>query len=460
MGATILIIDDEKFLCRQLEKSLSREGHNVISAFTGKEGIELANKESPAVILLDLKLPDADGLGVLQSIAGLEPFPIVIFMTAHGNVEVAVSAIKMGAYDFIEKPFHIDKLRITMKNALNAAELRKSLDLAQSREQGKYGFNALIGKSEATKEIVHLFHKLVDTDPKTILITGESGTGKGLAANILHFNGVRAERPFMELNCAAIPETLLESEFFGHEAGAFTDAKRMKKGILEIADGGTVFFDEIGDMSLALQAKLVKVIEERNFRRIGGMKDISVDVRVIAATNQNLKELVSKGAFRADLYHRLNVISFEMPPLRNRKDDIPLLTDYFVSHFNREFHKSVAIIPFEVRELFLRYHWPGNIRELRSTIERAMLLSEGKELNPRYIQLDETEDNMKIDKSDGRMVLKIPIEDASLIKIEEKVIKEALDLNDWNQTRTAQMLGITREVLRYRMKKMGITRSW
>lgn len=459
MGATILIIDDEKFLCRQLEKSLSQEGHNVISAFTGKEGIELANKESPAVILLDLKLPDADGLGVLQSIAGLEPFPIVIFMTAHGNVEVAVSAIKMGAYDFIEKPFHIDKLRITVKNALNAAELRSSLDLAKSREQGKYGFNALIGKSEATKEIVHLFQKLVDTDPKTILITGESGTGKGLAANILHFNGVRAERPFMELNCAAIPETLLESELFGHEAGAFTDAKKMKKGILEIADRGTVFFDEIGDMSLTLQAKLVKVIEERNFRRIGGVKDISVDARVIAATNHNLKELVSKGIFRADLYHRLNVISFEMPPLRNRRDDIPLLTDYFVSHFNREFHKNITIIPDEVRELFLRYLWPGNIRELRSTIERAMLLSDGKELNPRYIQLEEIEDSMKLEKSDDRMVLKIPIEDASLTKIEEKVIKEALDLNDWNQTKTAEMLSITREVLRYRMKKMGITRS-
>ncbi len=459
MGATILIVDDEKFLCRQLEKALSQEGYNVISAFTGREGVELANKESPAVILLDLKLPDADGLGVLQNIAGLEPYPSIIFMTAHGNVEVAVSAIKMGAYDFIEKPFHIDKLKIMVKNALDAAELRRSLNLAKSREQGKYGFNALIGNSEATKEIVHLFQKLVGTDPKTILITGESGTGKGLAANILHFNGIRAEKPFMELNCAAIPETLLESELFGHEAGAFTDAKRMKKGILEIADGGTVFFDEIGDMSLALQAKLVKVIEERNFRRIGGMKDISVDVRVIAATNQNLKELVNKGTFRADLYHRLNVISFEMPPLRNRKDDIPLLTDYFVSYFNREFHKNITIIPDEVRELFLRYHWPGNIRELRGTIERAMLLSDGKELNPRYIQLEEIEDNMKLEKSDDRMVLKIPIEDASLTKIEEKVIKEALDLNDWNQTKTAEMLGITREVLRYRMKKMGITRS-
>jgi two-component system, NtrC family, response regulator AtoC len=459
MGATILIIDDEKFLCKQLEKALSQEGYDVISAFTGKDGIELANKENPAVILLDLKLPDADGLGVLQSIGALEPYPSIIFMTAHGNVEVAVSALKMGAYDFVEKPFHIDKLKIMIRNALDASELKRSLSIATSREQGKYGFNSLIGKSEATKRVINLFQKLINTDVKTILITGESGTGKGLAANILHFNGIRAEKPFMELNCAAIPETLLESELFGHEAGAFTDAKKMKKGILELADGGTVFFDEIGDMSFALQAKLVKVIEERNFRRIGGMKDISVDVRVIAATNHNLKELVSKSTFRADLYHRLNVISFEMPPLRERKEDIPLLTDYFVSYFNREFHKNIAIIPEEIRELFSRYQWPGNIRELRSTIERAMLLSEGKELNPKYIQLEEIEDKMKFEKSEDRMVLKIPLEDASLTKIEEKVIKEALDLNDWNQTKTAEMLGITREVLRYRMKKMGINRG-
>ena len=456
MNGFILIIDDEKLLCKQLEKALSQEDYSVISALTGQDGIELARRENPDLILLDLKLPDADGIEVLKSLNKLEPKPSIIMMTAHGSVEAAVSAIKLGAYDFIEKPFPIDKLKVIVRNALLAIQLRSKLNAATTREQEKYGFDSLVGKSKAMREIIQLFRKLAETDPRMILITGESGTGKGLAAKVLHFNGVRAERPFMELNCAAIPETLLESELFGHEAGAFTDAKKMKKGIFEVADGGTIFLDEIGDMSLSLQAKLVKTIEERNFRRIGGTKDISVDVRVIAATNRDLKDLVSKNLFREDLYHRLNVISFEMPPLRKRKDDIPLLTDYFVSHFNCELHRNITVIPEKVREAFLNYDWPGNIRELRSTIERAVMLSDGEELNPRYTQLDEGKgDDVKIEKSESKMILEIPIEDTSLPKIEERVIREALHLNNWNQTKTAEMLGITREVLRYRMKKMG-----
>jgi two-component system response regulator AtoC len=455
--STILIIDDEKLLCKQLEKALYQEGYSVISAHAAKDGVEIAKKENPPVILLDLRLPDANGLEVLQALSTLEPHPAIIMMTAHGSIEAAVSAIKMGAYDFIEKPFHVDKLKVIVRNALSAIELKSELTTVTKREQEKYGFNSLIGKSEAIKGIIELFQKLIDTDPKTILITGESGTGKGLAAKILHFNGVRAGKPFIELNCAAIPETLLESELFGYEAGAFTDAKRMKKGIFELAHGGTIFLDEIGDMSLSLQAKLVKVIEERTFRRIGGTRDISVDVRVIAATNQDIKELVSKNLFRVDLYHRLNVISFGMPPLRERKEDIPLLTDYFVEYFNNELHRRITVIPEEVRDAFLNYDWPGNVRELRSTIERAVLLSEGERLNPRYIQLEEDRGNeIKLEKTEDKIILEIPLEDASLAKIEEKVIKEALDLNDWNQTRTAEMLGVTREVLRYRMKKMGL----
>jgi DNA-binding NtrC family response regulator len=454
----ILIIDDEKLLAKQVEKALSLEGYSVVSAFTGGEGMEFAKKENPDLVLVDLKLPDTDGLEVLKIIGKLEPSPAAIMMTAHGSVEVAVSAIKLGAYDFIEKPFPVDKLKIMVRNALNTLELRSNLSAATLREQGKYKFTSLVGMSEPINEVIQLFQKLSDTDPKTILITGESGTGKGLAAKILHLNGVRAEKPFIELNCAAIPETLLESELFGFEAGAFTDAKKMKKGIFELADRGTIFLDEIGDMSLSLQAKLVKVIEERVFRRIGGTRDITVDVRVIAATNHDLKDLINKKLFREDLYHRLNVISFEMPALRNRKEDVPMLTDHFVDHFNNELHRKITIIPEEVRQVFLNYNWPGNVRELRSTIERAVLLSEGEKLNPRYTQLkEETGDvEIKVEKYDNSLILEIPIEDISLTKIEEKVIKEALSLNDWNQTRTADMLGVTREVLRYRMKKMGL----
>ncbi|HEX9830635.1 MAG TPA: sigma-54 dependent transcriptional regulator [Thermodesulfobacteriota bacterium] len=458
MSPLILIIDDEKLLAKQVEKALSLEGYSVVSAFTGGEGMEFAKKENPDLVLVDLKLPDTDGLEVLKIIGKLEPSPAAIIMTAHGSVEVAVSAIKLGAYDFIEKPFPVDKLKIMVRNALNTLELRSNLSAATLREQGKYKFTSLVGMSEPINEVIQLFQKLSDTDPKTILITGESGTGKGLAAKILHLNGVRAEKPFIELNCAAIPETLLESELFGFEAGAFTDAKKMKKGIFELADRGTIFLDEIGDMSLSLQAKLVKVIEERVFRRIGGTRDITVDVRVIAATNHDLKDLINKKLFREDLYHRLNVISFEMPALRNRKEDVPMLTDHFVDHFNNELHRKITIIPEEVRQVFLNYNWPGNVRELRSTIERAVLLSEGEKLNPRYTQLkEETGDvEIKVEKYDNSLILEIPIEDISLTKIEEKVIKEALSLNDWNQTRTADMLGVTREVLRYRMKKMGL----
>jgi transcriptional regulator with PAS, ATPase and Fis domain len=323
------------------------------------------------------------------------------------------------------------------------------------REQEKYGFDSLIGESELIKEIIHLFKKLTESDPKTILICGESGTGKGLAAKILHFNGIRKQSPFIDINCAAIPEFLLESELFGHEAGAFTDAKKLKKGILEQADGGTVFLDEIGDMSLPLQAKLVKAVEERSFRRVGGTRDITVDICVMAATNRDLKSLVKSGGFREDLYHRLNVINFEMPSLRDRMEDIPLITDYFVSYFNVDLNKNISLIPSEVRKIFLHYDWPGNVRELRSTIERAVLLSDDGVLNPKYVKIDDG-DNLKVQSADDKMVIDIPHDDASLYKIERKVITKALDLQNWNQTRTAEMLGITREVLRYRMKKWGL----
>nr|HVY55607.1 sigma-54 dependent transcriptional regulator [Thermodesulfobacteriota bacterium] len=318
MSQTILVIDDEDFLCKKLKESLSEEGFHVGTADNGEAGLLLARRDNPDLILLDLRLPDMDGIDALRQINNMDPKPVTILMSGHGNVDMAVSAIKMGAYDFIEKPFSLDKLKIIIKNALDNVGLKRNLDTRLRSEQRKYGFHSLIGNSEPIRKIIELFEKLVTTDPKTILISGESGTGKGLAAKVLHHNGVRAEKPIIELNCAAIPETLLESELFGHEAGSFTDAKKMKTGIFEDANGGTIFLDEIGDMSLSLQAKVVKAVEERTFRRIGGKRDIKVDVRVVAATNKDLKEEVEKNQFREDLYHRLNVINFEMPSLRER----------------------------------------------------------------------------------------------------------------------------------------------
>jgi len=455
MSSLILIIEDERLLSKQLQKALSQEGYFVITSYGGVEGLQIAKRENPDLVILDLRLPDRDGLQVLKDLSGFERMPPTIMMTAHGSVEVAVSAIRDGAYDFIEKPFPLDKLKVMVRNALRISELDNSLNAVVRRAQEKYGVDSIMGKSESIKEIMDLFKKLTETDPKTILISGESGTGKGLAAKVLHFNGLRKQGPFIELNCAAIPETLLESELFGHEAGAFTDAKKLKKGILEQADGGTVFLDEIGDMSLSLQAKLVKAVEERSFRRVGGNRDITVDICVMAATNHDLKSLVKNGGFREDLYHRLNVINFEMPSLRERKEDIPLITDYFISYFNLDLNKNINIIPSEVRKTFLHYDWPGNVRELRSTIERAVLLSEDGLLNPKYVKIEEG-DSLKVQDGDDKMVIDIPHDDASLYKIERKVITKALDLHNWNQTRTAEMLGITREVLRYRMKKWGL----
>ena len=456
MSKSILIIDDEEFFGKKLKEDLSEEGYHVIVALTGKEGIGIAREETPDLILLDLKLPDADGLDILKNINSIEPFPQTIMMTGHGNIETAVSALKIGAYDFIEKPFHLDELKITIRNALDSIGLKKSIRKRVDKEKREFGFSSLIGGSEAVKRNVDLFEKLVATDAKTILITGESGTGKGLAAKILHFNGVRADKPFIELNCAAIPETLLESELFGYEAGAFTDAKKMKTGIFEDADGGTMFLDEIGDMSLALQAKLVKGIEERTFRRIGGKRDIKVDMRVIAATNRNLKELVAENRFREDLYHRLNVIIIEMPKLRERREDIPHLVKHFLNYFNNELHKNITFVPEEVIEKFMRYDWPGNVRELRSTIERAVLLSEGESLNPKYIQLEEEVKGLTIDNEGTKLSLEINLNEVSLESIEQEIIRKSLELNEWNQTKTAEMLRLTRQQLRNRMIKMGL----
>ena len=456
MSNSILIIDDEEFLCSKLKEYLVDEGYSVSISHLGQEGLLLAKRDNPDLVLLDFRLPDMDGIEALDKINSIDPVPVTILMSGHGNVDMAVSAIKKGAYDFIEKPFSLDKLRVIVKNALENAGLKRNLDYRLKSEQKQYGFHSLIGTSEAIKEIIDLFEKLVKTDPKTILIGGESGTGKGLAAKILHHNGFRAEKPFIELNCAAIPETLLESELFGHEAGSFTDAKKMKTGIFEDANGGTIFLDEIGDMSLALQAKLVKAVEERTFRRIGGKRDIKVDIRIVAATNKDMKEQVDKKLFREDLYHRLNVINFEMPSLRVRKEDIPLLTEYFIHFFNVDLNKNIQHVPEEVETAFINYSWPGNVRELRSSIERAVLLSEGNTLNPKYIQIDEQDKGVRVQSEEHKMFFELDMDKLTLEGVEEIVIKKALELNDWNQTKTAQMLGVTRQVLRNRMIKMDL----
>ena len=456
MPRTILLIDDEVFFTKQLAKNLSDVGYDVFTAFSAAEGIELAKKCLPRIAIVDLRLPDMDGIELIKRLNELDPPPIPLIMTAHAYVEAAISAMKLGAYDFLEKPFPVDKLKIVLQNALKSANLEKAVDVTTRQEQKRYGFDTLVGTSGAIREVASLLEKLSACDPKMVLITGETGTGKGLAAKVLHYNGKRAEKPFLEMNCAAIPENLLESELFGYEAGSFTDAKKARSGILEDADGGTILLDEIGDMSLNLQAKLVKVVEERKFRRLGGKKDIKVDLQIVAATNKDLAEEVNNNRFRQDLYHRLDVISFEMPTLRERKEDIPLITKHFVEFFNTDINRNIKTIPDDILKSLTNYDWPGNVRELRSTIEKAMILSDGEVLNHEYIRINGHDSEVSVRTDGNKMTLDISLDDSSLEEIEQKIIRKTLEDNDWNQTRTARMLKMNRQNLRYRMKKMGL----
>ena len=456
MPRTILLIDDEVFFTKQLAKNLSDVGYDVFTAFNAAEGIELAKKHSPRIAIVDLRLPDMDGIELIKCLNELDSPPIPLIMTAHGYVEAAVSAMKLGAYDFLEKPFPVDKLKIVLQNALKSANLEKAVDVTTRQERKRYGFDSLVGTSEAIREVASLLEKLSACDPKMVLITGETGTGKGLAAKVLHYNGKRADKPFLEMNCAAIPENLLESELFGYEAGSFTDAKKARSGILEDADGGTILLDEIGDMSLNLQAKLVKVVEERKFRRLGGKKDIKVDLQIVAATNKDLAEEVNNNRFRQDLYHRLDVISLEMPTLRERKEDIPLITKHFVEFFNTDINRNIKTIPDDLLKSLMNYDWPGNVRELRSTIEKAMILSDGEVLNHEYIRINGDDKEVSVRTDGNKMTLEISLDDSSLDDIEQKIIRNTLESNDWNQTRTARILKMNRQNLRYRMKKMGL----
>ncbi|MBI5639914.1 MAG: sigma-54-dependent Fis family transcriptional regulator [Nitrospirae bacterium] len=452
--AKILVIDDEKLLRWSLQQNLSKEGFNVITAEKGSEGLEMFLEEQPDITLLDVHLPDISGIHVLESIKKENKDAIIIMVTAFGDIQTAVKTIKIGAYDFVEKPFNMDKLKILIAKAVETVSLRKEVSQFRSQLSKKYGFNNIIGKSEQMQKIYDLLRKVAKSDATTVLLQGESGTGKDLVAKVIHYESSRAEKPFMDINCTALPETLIESELFGFEKGAFTDAKQMKKGLFELSDGGTIFLDEIADMKLSTQAKLLKVIENKTFKRIGGIKDITVDLRIIAATNKNLVEEVKKENFREDLYYRLKVIPIVLPSLRDRRDDIPLLVKHFIDEFNREFKKNVSGTSKDTEKAFMSYPWPGNIRELRNVIERAMILENEDFILPEHLPL-ELSTFEKMDKESVGAPIKIPPGGLDIEKVEKELIKQALDQVKWNQTRAARLLNLTRDALRYRMQKFG-----
>lgn len=453
--AKILIIDDEKLLRWSLEQNLTKEGYVVISAESGMEGLQLLSEDQPDIVLLDINLPDISGINILEKIKKEKKHPIVIMITAFGDIETAVKAIKLGAYDFVEKPFNLDKLKILLSKAVETGSLRQEVSQFKSQLTSQFSMNSIVGQSDQMKEVIALVKKVAQSDASTIFLHGESGTGKDLIAKVIHYSSKRSDKPFMDINCTALPETLIESELFGYEKGAFTDAKVLKKGFFELADGGTIYLDEIADMKSSTQAKLLKVIENKTFKRIGGVKDIAVDIRVIASSNKNIEEEIKNGNFREDLYYRLQVIPLRLPPLRERSEDIILLINAFINQFNNEFKKNVIGVSKEAKKSFLNYAWPGNIRELKNVIERAMILENEEYILPEHLPIELSKQNVPgKDLSESRVT--IPPGGLNIEMVEKELITQALEQSKWNQTKAARLLNLTRDALRYRMQKFGI----
>jgi len=451
----ILVVDDEHLIRWTLDQHLRKEGYEVLTVDSGEKALEAVVDFSPSLVLLDNQLPGITGIEVLGKIKETASDIIVIMITAHGLLETAVKAMKLGAYDYISKPFNLDEITLTIRKALETIKLREEVRILKEQQKTTTRSYNIIGKSRSIQLVLDMITKISLSDASTVLIQGESGTGKELVARAVHMNSSRSEKPFMAINCAALPENLLESELLGHEKGAFTDAKALKKGLLEIADGGSVFLDEVGDMAYSMQAKLLRILEDRTFKRVGGIKDISVDVRVISATNQDLKDLMSEGKFRKDLYYRLQVVPIYLPPLRDRTEDILPLARHFIEMFNEDFHKNVREISEKAREFLVRYEWPGNIRELKNVIERAMILENEDILLLEHLPIELVAGSMPIAPPDNAP-LNLPKEGMSLEKVEEELVKQALSVAAGNQSKAADLLGVQRDAFRRRMKKFGL----
>ncbi|HUU91688.1 MAG TPA: sigma-54 dependent transcriptional regulator [Phycisphaerae bacterium] len=459
---SVLIIEDEEGVRTALQKRLRLSDCSAEAAATGEAGLTRLGEAPADLVLLDYRLPDANGLELLEQIRNRWPDTLVIMMTAYTNVDVAIQAVRLGAYDYVSKPFSLDEMMVVVDKALETKHLRTEVERLQTTQVQEFSFDRVVARSPKMFEIVGLLKNLAASEARTILLQGESGTGKDLVAKVIHYNSPRADRPFMNITCTALPETLLESELFGHEKGAFTDAHERKQGLFELAEGGTIFLDEIGDMPPALQAKLLRFLEEKAFRRVGGTVDLVVDVRIVAATNKDLRRLVSDGVFREDLYYRLNVFPVTLPPLRERADDIPLLTEHFIRQYSDEFRKEVTGIDPAALAVMEAYYWPGNVREMRNLIERAMLLSGGGRLTldslPMELMTSQVVATGQGDDQAQPLVILGP-QGVDIRQVERRLVQQAMDLAGGNQSRAAGLLRLSRDQLRYRLKKFGLLKN-
>ena len=448
----ILVVDDEESIRLTLSALLGHRGYHVIAENSAAKALEVLETEEVDVILADVRMPDMDGIELTRRIVAQEMPVTIIVMSAYGSVETAIKAMKAGAYDYITKPFKTDEVILTLTKAEERESLRRENAALKAEMVDLHHFEGIIGRSQAMEQVFKLVSKISDYK-STVLITGESGTGKELVARAIHNSSPRAGHPFVAVNCGAIPETLLESELFGHKRGAFTDAHTDKDGLFSEADGGTLLLDEIGELPLPLQVKLLRVLQENTIRRVGDTKDIQTDVRIIAATVRNLDDEVKSGLFREDLYYRLNVLPVHMPPLRDRADDIPLLVEHFIGRHNKRLGTNIKGVTTEVERLLISYSWPGNVRELENTIERAMVLAEGNQVTRKELpgRIQETRDAIHMTLGSGELSIK-----KTMRIIEEELIRRALEKTGGNRTVAAKYLEISHRALLYKIKTYGI----
>ena len=450
----ILVVDDEVNVIESFKQLLEGD-YKVLTATNGEEALEKVEKENLDVVLLDIKMPGMDGIEVLRRIGELKENVDVIMVTAVNTMKTAIEAMKLGAYDYITKPFDVDEVIVSIDKALEKRRLTRELFYLRLEVAKPVNFDNIIGTSEKMREVYEIVSEMTKND-STVLISGESGTGKELIARAIHFNGLTKDRPFIAVDCASIPENLLESELFGHEKGAFTDATSQKLGRFELANQGTLFLDEIGNLRPDMQGKILRVLQEREIQRVGGVKTIKIDVRIISATNIDLKKAIKEGRFREDLYYRLNVVPIELPPLRERKEDIPLLVRYFLEIFNREFGKKIDDITPQAMEAFVNYRWPGNVRELRNVIERLVALTKEEVISHERLPLDIllAVETGEVEIGKEGMLLREARE-----QIEKQFILAVLEKVNWNQTEAAKILGIHRNTLIMKIQNLGIKKA-